>query len=140
MDSLLELLEKYRCHLKRNDKSVGDFLLENFNEYLKDIRNAINPKDNQLVGESMCEMVAEKICAIEENANKLVEVLQLYYHGKIVPASIKAFEVFESMKPQLMYRYSGAYHPEVYYRIRKIDKDPFPLERKWIIFLISKII
>lgn len=29
-----------------------------------------------------------------------------------------------------MYRYLGTYHPEVYYRIRKIDKDSFPLERK----------
>ena len=38
MDKLLCLLEKYRCHLKREDKSSTEFLRENFAEYIKDVK------------------------------------------------------------------------------------------------------
>lgn len=131
MDSLLELLDKYRCHLKRDGKSMATFLHENFKGYISDVRNAAEIGSNPLLGEEMCQMVSEMIDEIEINANKLVEVLELYNKGKIVPASVKAFEVFDSMKPQLMQRYSGAYRQEVYFRIRRInDKKTFDLERK----------
>lgn len=131
VDKLLSLLERYRCHLNRGDKTSIDFLRENYQEYIADVRAAISPDDNQLVGAEMCKMVSEQLDALEENSNMLLEVLELYSKGRIVSASQKAFEVFESMKPQLMQRYSGAYRFETYYRIRGIDdKHPFSLERK----------
>lgn len=131
MDKLLCLLEKYTCHLNRGDKSSADFLRENYTEYIKDVKEALASEDNLLVGTEMCKMVSDQIEAIEKNSSLLIEVLELYNKGKIVTASQKAFEVFENMKPQLMQRYSGAYHFESYYRIRAIiDSNPFPLERK----------
>lgn len=98
MDKLLCLLEKYRCHLKRENKTSAEFLRENYSEYINDVKATLTPEDNQLVGEEMCRMVSEQIEFIEKNANLLVEVLELYNKGKIVPASQKAFEVFENMK------------------------------------------
>lgn len=93
--------------------------------------NAMSHKDNPLLGDSVCEMVGNQISAIIENSQKLVEVYRLYEHGRIVPASNKAFEAFSSMKPQLMHRYSGAFRKEMYYRIRQISNSAlFPLERK----------
>lgn len=130
MDKLLELLSKYRCHLKHGSQNMADFLESNFQAYIKDVKESLNEKDNPLVGIEMCSMVKNTINEIEENANKLVEVLRLYDNGKIVAASIKAFDVFDTMKPQLMQRYSGLYQLGDYYRIRKIGSIPFPLERK----------
>lgn len=131
VDKLLCLLEKYRCHLKRSDKSSAEFLRENFAEYVKDVKEALKPEDNPLVGKSMCKMVTEQVENIDRNSKLLIEVLELYNAGKIVSASQKAFEVFDNMKSQLMQRYSGAYRLETYYRIRAIyDDNPFPLERK----------
>ena len=131
MDKILCLLEKYRCHLNRGDKTSAEFLRDNFGEYVKDIKDSLSLEENLLVGAEMCQMVSEQIENIESNANSIIEVLEIYSKGKIVPASQKAFEVFENMKPQLMQRYSGAYRIENYYRIRGIDEvNPFPLERK----------
>lgn len=130
MDKLLELLEKHRCHLRRGTQSMADFLDSDFRLYIQDVRESMNANDNPLVGDAMCDMVEAYIDEIESNAFKLVEVLKLYGSGKIVEASIRAFKVFDTMKPQLMQRYSGAYQLENYYRIRGIGNSSFPLERK----------
>ncbi|MGN0374546.1 MAG: hypothetical protein ACI4EN_03535 [Butyrivibrio sp.] len=131
MDKILCLLEKYRCHLKRGNKTSAEFLRDNFSEYVKDVKDSLSLEENPLVGAEMCQMVSEQIENIEFNANRIIEVLELYSKGKIVSASQKAFEVFENMKPQLMQRYSGAYRFETYYRIRGINEgNSFPLERK----------
>lgn len=130
MDKILELLDKYRCHLKRGTQSMADFLDNNFQEYINDVRQSIAVEDNLLVGSEMCEMIKGCINEIRANACSLVDVLKLYGNGKIIEASTKAFEIFRTMKPQLMQRYSGAYHMDVYYRIREIGDTSFPLERK----------
>lgn len=131
MDSLLELFNKYNCHLKRGNVSMKVFLHNNFKEYISDLRvNAVSEK-KPVLGQEMCCMVSENIDIIENNANKIVEVFDLYEKGKIVSASIKAFEVFDNMKPHLMQRYSGTSHTEVYYRIRPIDdNNTYNPERK----------
>ena len=59
MDQLLELLGKYRCHLKRGSQSMEDFLKSNFLCYIQDVKQAINISDNTLVGPEMCRMVEE---------------------------------------------------------------------------------
>lgn len=130
MDKILELLEKYRCHLRRGTQSMADFLDSNFQDYINDVRQSIAVEDNPLVGNEMCKMIADYIDEISTNASDIVDVLRLYGNGRIVQASTKAFKVFDIMKPQLMQRYSGAYHMDVYYRIRGIGSNPFPLERK----------
>ena len=130
MDKLLELLENHRCHLRRGTQSMADFLDSDFKSYIQDVKESMDAKDNPLVGDAMCDMVEAYVDEIERNAFKLVEVLRLYGSGRIVEASIRAFEVFDTMKPQLMQRYSGAYHLENYYRIRGIGNSAFPLERK----------
>lgn len=132
MDVLLELLEQYRCHLNRGDKSTADFLEDNFNEYLRDLKSAASrSEDNPLSGKEMCNMVLDQFHEIERNALGLIGVLRKYDEGKIVSASMDAFSLFDTMKSQLMIRYSGAFRREVYYRIRGIREDnSFPLERK----------
>lgn len=131
MDKLLSLLEKYRCHLKRGERTCADFLRENYKEYINDVKASLAVEDNQLVGEEMCKMVSEQVDEIETSSQLLIEVFELYNGGKIVSASQKAFKAFERMKPQLMQRYSGAYRHETYYRIRDIkDDNPFPIIRQ----------
>ena len=131
MDKLLLLLDKYRCDLRRGSISTEKYLKENFSSYIVDVKSAIDPKENLLVGEEMCCMVADKIDEIESNAKSLINVLSLYNKGKYVPASIEAFKTFDLMKYQLMQRYSGAYRREVYYRIRRFnDEYPFEMDRK----------
>lgn len=130
MDKLLELLEKYRCHLKRNTQSMGDFLEENYSRYIADVRDAIFVDDNPLLGNEVCKMVKQQIPVIEENTKSLVKVFRLYEQGRIIESANKSFEVFSSMKPQMMQRYSGAFRKEIYYRIRPIyDDTDFSLER-----------
>lgn len=105
------------------------FLEMNFTEYIEDVRCATHFSEyNSTVGPEMCEMVSENIGELEKNINGIIKVLGLYSHGKIVPASITAFELFENMKSHLIRQYSGAYHFETYYRIR--SGDSFPLDRK----------
>lgn len=132
MDALLELLEQYRCHLNRGDKSTSDFLEDNYHEYLRDLMYAASrSEDNQLSGKEMCTMVLDHFHEIEEIAFRLIGVLRKYDAGQIVSASIDAFSIFDTMKSQLMTRYSGAFQREEYYRIRGICEDNgFPLERK----------
>lgn len=130
MDKLLELLEKYRCHLKRGSESTVDFLEKNFTDYIQDVQQALSVDDNPLVGAEMCKMVGNCLDDITHNAKEIVQVLRLYGNGKIVEASVKAFDVFSVMKPYLMQRYSSAYHTEEYFRIRGCGNNPFPLERK----------
>lgn len=48
MDELLELLGRYNCHLKRNEKSMIDFLSNNFELYLEDLRKANVSEKNPL--------------------------------------------------------------------------------------------
>ncbi len=78
MDALLELFGKYRCHLKRKSQSMGDFLEKNYKDYIEDVKAAMSPKDNLLLGDSVCKIVADHIAAIIENSQKLVEVYRLY--------------------------------------------------------------
>ena len=54
MDELLELLGRYDCHLKRDEKLMIDFLDNNFELYLEDLRKANVSEKNQLVGKEMC--------------------------------------------------------------------------------------
>ena len=72
MDKLLCLLDKYNCHLKRENKTSVDFLRENYNEYIRDLKAASNVEDNKLVGLEMCDMVLEQIKNIENNAKLLM--------------------------------------------------------------------
>lgn len=131
LDKLLCILGKYNCDLKRVEKSSEEFLKENFEEYIKDLKAALKPEDNPLCGERMCEMLSKQIKHIEQNSKMLIDVLELYNNGKIVSASLKAFEVFNNMKPILIKRYSGAFRYETYYRIRIVNENnTFPLERK----------
>lgn len=137
-DKILYILEKYNCHLERGEKSSVQFLKENFEEYIKDLKEALKPEDNTLVGERMCEMISEQMENIEKNSKMLIEVLELYNNGKIISASQKAFEVFNNMKPQFMKRYSGFFRCETYYRLRVVnDVNSFPLERKELFHIPS---
>lgn len=42
MDKLLELLEKYRCHLKRDKQSMGNFLEANYRIYIENVKDLKN--------------------------------------------------------------------------------------------------
>ena len=128
MDKLLDVLEVYRCHLNRGNQTMLSFLTDNFEQYIATIKESINPSENPLLGVDVCKMVENKLSEIEANSQRILNVFKLYYDGKIIDASNKAFETFEIMKPEMMHRYSGAYRRETYYRIRGgID---FPIERK----------
>ena len=128
MDKLLEILETFRCHLKRGEKTMVQYLTENYEQYISTLKESIDPSDNPLVGDEMCKMVENKLSDIEANSKCLLDVFRLHGNGRIIEASNKAFEIFEQMKPQMMQRYSGAYKRENYYRIR--GGTNFPLERK----------
>lgn len=67
MDELFELLARYDCHLKRNEKSRADFLSINFEQYLEDLREVNVPKKHQLIGNKMCQKVNDVINDIENN-------------------------------------------------------------------------
>lgn len=130
MDSILELLGKYRCHLKRGNQSMADFLKEDFGKYISDLEKATDYNKNPLTTMEMCDLVNKYIPEVRKNAQRIVQVYNLYNEGKIVAASNKAFEVFDSMKPLLMQRYSGTPFNPYYYRIRPVNSDEKKLDRK----------
>ena len=41
MDKVLELFDTYRCHLKRNDISMSDFLKQNYSNYIDDLKASV---------------------------------------------------------------------------------------------------
>lgn len=129
MDELLELLVRYDCHLKRNEKSMVDFLNINFKQYLKDLRKANVSEKNQLFGKEMCQKVDDVIDNIENNMHEIINVLKLYRLGNIVDASIKLFSILDKMKPDLMFDYTGNFHKDSYFRIRKVDEKQNDFER-----------
>ena len=129
MDALLELLGRYDCHLKRNEKSMIDFLDNNFELYLEDLRKANVPEKNQLIGKEMCQKVNDVIDDIENNMQEIINVLKLYCSGNIVDASIKLFGILDKMKPYLMIGYTGDFHIDSYFRIRKVNEKQEKLER-----------
>lgn len=116
MDALLELLGRYDCHLKRDEKSMIDFLDNNFDLYLYDLRTANVPEKNQLIGKEMCQKVNDVIDDIENNMQEIINVLKIYRLGNIVDASIKLFDILVKMKPYLMIGYTGDFHKDSYFR------------------------
>lgn len=129
MDELLELLGRYNCHLKRNEKSMIDFLSNNFELYLEDLRKANVSEKNPLFGKEMCQKVNDVIDDIENNMEEIINVLKMYRLGNIVDASIKFFYILDKMKPYLMFSYTGNFHKDSYFRIRKVDKKQKQFER-----------
>lgn len=129
MNELLELLEEYDCHLKRNEKSMIDFLSNNFELYLKDLRKVNIPDKNPLCGIEMCQKINDVIDEIENNAKEIINVLKLYRLGNIEDAPIKFFNIVDKMKPYLMFGYTGNFHKDSYFRIRKVDEKQKQFER-----------
>lgn len=129
MDALLELLGRYDCHLKRNEKSMVDFLSINSEQYLKDLRKANVSEKNQLVGKEICQKVNDVIDDIENNMQEIINVLKMYRLGNIDDASIKLFNILDKMKPYLMIDYTGNFHKDSYFRIRKVDEKQKQFER-----------
>lgn len=136
MDELLELLGRYDCHLKRNEKSMVYFLSDNYELYLEDLRKANLSEKNQLAGKEMCQKVNGVIDDIENNMQEIINVLKIYRLGNIVDASIKLFGILDKMKPYLMIGYTGDFHKDSYFRIRKVNEKQESLkETRCFIFL-----
>lgn len=129
MDAFLELLGRYDCHLKRNEKSMVDFLSVNFEAYLEELRTANIPEKNLLLGKEMCQKVNDVIEDIENNMHGIINVLKMYRLGNIVDASIELFDILDKMKPYLMIGYTGDFHKYSYFRIRKVDEKQKQFER-----------
>ncbi|MEE0856247.1 MAG: hypothetical protein U0L58_02985 [Ruminococcus sp.] len=139
MDDLLEILDKYKCHLKRGSLSMAEYLKINYDNYLKDLAYAANSTNNQLVGKEMSELVIKHLPDIKKISDDIIKVFLLYDRGKIISASNLAFEVFSFMKNHLMYRYYTGNDFNTYYRIRPHKTDSFDLCRKELFHIpISK--
>lgn len=130
MDKVLELFDTYRCHLKRRNISMSDFLKQNYSNYIDDLKASVEVIDNPTLGDVTCLMIKDHIDEIETNCESLIDILRLYENGNQTAAAYKASELFTRMKPQMMFRYSGAIRKENYYRIRTYESNPFPLDRK----------
>lgn len=133
MYELLNLLGRYDCHLKRNEKSMIDFLSVNFEVYLQELRIANRPEKNSLLGEEMCQKVNDVIDDIENNMQEILNVLKLYCSGNIVDASIKLFGILDTMKSYLMIDYTGSFHKDSYFRIRTVANKKNLKEKKCFI-------
>lgn len=94
-----------------------DFLNNNFELYLEDLRKANVPENNQLIGKEMSQKVDDVIDDIENNMQVIINVLKMYRLGNIVDASKKLFDILDKMKPYLMFGYTGDFHKDSYFRI-----------------------
>lgn len=126
MNMLIKLIEKYNGTLIRGDKSMKIFLKQHYTDYINDLRNAVDPnkiegKDTKLVGSEMYDLVGNNLNKIKAEADQIIEILDLYESGKIIQASNKAFDLFDTLKEQFMIRYSGANPYITYYRIRQCN-------------------
>ena len=52
--------------MKHGDKTSTDFFRKNYTEYIEDVKAALKPEDNHLLGAEMCEIVSKKIDTIEK--------------------------------------------------------------------------
>lgn len=131
MDALLELIKKYKTPLNRGNQSSKDYLKSLYSSYVNDLKQALNPKLNILYGESICIKLNEKMDLIESLCEDIVGIYLLYDEGQQAKASIRAFNCFDSVKSDLMMRYTGAWRKEWYFRIRSFnDESPYSLVRK----------
>ena len=51
MDKVLELFDTYRCHLKRRNISMSDFLKQNYSNYIDDLKASVEVIDNPTLGD-----------------------------------------------------------------------------------------
>lgn len=129
VDPILELFSMYDCHLKRNGQSMLEFLSENFKNYIDDLKKACD-SENIIIGNDTVFAIKRELNEIEKNANAILEILKLYNDGRIVVASIKAFDLFDKMKPYLTITYTGNFRKESYYRIRVVKENNLEMTRK----------
>lgn len=101
----------------------------NFELYLEDLRKANVPEKNQLVGKEMCQKVNDVIDDVENNMQEIINVLKMYRLGNIIDASKKFFNIADKMKPYLMIDYTGNFHKDSYFRIRKVNEKQAKFER-----------
>lgn len=85
VDKQLCLLEKYRYYLKHGDKTSTDFFRKNYTEYIEDVKAALKPEDNHLLGAEMCEIVSKKIDTIEKMLISLLKFQNCITKGKLFP-------------------------------------------------------
>ena len=123
MDALLEILEKYNCHLKRGSQTMSNFMDDNFKHYCDDLQTAAESADNKLVGKEMCEMVLLHLPKIKSVAEKIAKALYLYNTGKLYSAVQTAFDSFETLKNYLLIKTYDENEYYSYYRIRRAEKQ-----------------
>lgn len=119
-DLLFQSLLKYDFNLYRNEFDVPSYLEGHYDKFINDIENAA-AGSNPLLGKEFCAQVLENISVIKNICKKIVEIGRVNRDGKIKDAFENAYDLFSSIEPYYLSRYSWGKKDGLYYRIRKGD-------------------
>lgn len=119
-DELFQVLLKYDFDLYRNKSDVPSYLEEHFENYIGDIERAASG-NNPLLGSDFCSQLHTSIATIKTICNNLVSIGRINRNGQIKEAFEIAYNLFSSMEPYYLSRFSSAQRDGMFYRIRQGD-------------------
>jgi hypothetical protein len=119
-DMLFRKLLKYDFDLFRGILDVPTFLQTHFQNYLQDINEAATG-DNPFLGRDFCSQVLDNLSVIEKICGGIVEIGRIFRGGRIKEAHENAYDLFDSLEPYYLSRFSWIGRDGEYYRIRKGD-------------------
>lgn len=139
-DKLLQIFKDYATPLNRAGKSMEEYLLKLYQNYLRDIESACDISCNPTLGEETCRQVRSKIDLIQELSESIVETVRKCEAGDTDEGKIILFEALNKIKEELTVRYTGEDREETYYRIRKqvVGKE-FELKREELFHIPNTI-
>jgi len=119
-DELFQVLLKYDFDLYRNKSDVPSYLEEHFENYICDIERAASG-NNPLLGSDFCSQLLINIATLKTICNDLVKISRINRNGQIKEAFEIAYNLFSSIEPYYLSRFSSAQRDGMFYRIRQGD-------------------
>jgi len=97
-ESVMELLRKYNGPLRREKMTMAKFLEGHYKEYIKSLQTLVYDEKSSILGESLYEIINEKISNIDSTCKDVVKILELCDQGKMEVAHEKFNKLMERLE------------------------------------------
>lgn len=118
-DPVLKLIKEYRLPLRRDEKSVKDYLNNYFGNYIESLSTAVNVNHNRTMRDEFYDSLKSKLDMINRLTTGIIEVLDAFDSAEMKFTNEKLNEILFDVKDYLYLKDFGniKYVPD-FYRIR----------------------
>lgn len=118
-DPVLKLIKKFHLPLRRDDKSVRNYLDNYFESYIESLSIAVNMNHNRLMRDEFYEALGSKLQMIKRLVNGIIEVLDAYDSAEMKLTYEKLNRILFEVKDYLYLKdFGNSKHVPDFYRIR----------------------